>query len=125
LVFGDDDGVVAIFGGLVFVLADRLVGGQDILLRPGTFGAFACRMVIAQPPFMAPQSFAQMRRGNIEGGIGIVGGFMRPHVNVTPDMNGHVGAHRKPFARQHDRGIDRLAEIFLDRGVQRFGDMGA
>ncbi len=82
LVFGDDYRMVSIFADLVCFLSDRFVGRQDILLRASRFGAFARRVVIAQSPFMAPQTFSQMCGSDIECGIGVVCGFVRADINV-------------------------------------------
>ena len=47
LVFGDDYGMVSTFAYFFFIVRDRLVGGQDILLGPSSFGPVARRVVVA------------------------------------------------------------------------------
>ena len=92
-------GMVSIFTVVIPVVRDRLVGSQDILLRPFAFSVFARRVVIAQPPFMAPKPFTQMCSGDIECGVGVVRRFVSPHIKISTDMDSQVGAYGEAFAR--------------------------
>src|SRR4030095_3707917 len=80
-------------------------------------------VMIAQAALVAPQALGEMVGRRIEGDIGRLGVGRALHVDAATDMNADMCAVEMGLARQHNRGFDRIAEVFAEDTLEAGRDM--
>ncbi len=95
---------------------------EDVLRRAEALRLRA--VMIAQPALVAAHALGQVIHRLIEGGIGLVGGFLRMHQDAATDMHRDIGTEQMRLLREDDSRLDRVAEVFRDGVVKRLRDVG-